>query len=164
MKVTVFSVEKLIIHNLWHSWECVNLNFVLPYNCCMFSIVMYLKMYQLTNLAHLGRHHTNFCAVMQCFIGSVWNVAHTLLQSCGQTLNCAQTPMWFNSFSLVFQRGFKKNENKCCLFGLSFTRSNVLFSYINFTFPQTSKCFLSNGINNMYILASSPELQALRFG
>jgi hypothetical protein len=45
---------------------------------------------------------------------------------------------------------------------LSFTRSNVLFSYINLTFPQTSKCFLSNGIKN--ILASGPELQVVRFG
>jgi hypothetical protein len=40
----------------------------------------------------------------------------------------------------------------------------VTFSYIPFTFPQTSKCFLSNGINNMHILASGPELQAVRFG
>ena len=40
----------------------------------------------------------------------------------------------------------------------------VLFSYINFTFPQTSKCFLSNGIKNMHILASGPELQTVIFG
>uniref|UniRef100_A0A4W5P2B6 VWFA domain-containing protein n=1 Tax=Hucho hucho TaxID=62062 RepID=A0A4W5P2B6_9TELE len=40
----------------------------------------------------------------------------------------------------------------------------VIFSYINFTFPQTSKCFLSNGIKNMHILASGPKLQAVRFG
>uniref|UniRef100_A0A4W5LGJ4 Somatolactin alpha n=1 Tax=Hucho hucho TaxID=62062 RepID=A0A4W5LGJ4_9TELE len=35
----------------------------------------------------------------------------------------------------------------------------VIFSYIPFTFPQTSKCFLSNGTKNMHILASGPELQ-----
>ena len=40
----------------------------------------------------------------------------------------------------------------------------VIFSYINLTFPQTSKCFLSNGTKNIYILASAPELQAGRFG
>ena len=50
-------------------------------------------------------------------------------------------------------------------FVFSFTRSEcVIFSYIHFTFPQTSKCFLSNGIKNMHILASGPELQAVRFG
>lgn len=37
----VFSIGKLIIHHLWHYWECVNLN-VLPY-ICMFSEVMYLN-------------------------------------------------------------------------------------------------------------------------
>ena len=40
----------------------------------------------------------------------------------------------------------------------------VIFSYIPFTFPHTPKCFLSNGTNNMLILASGPELQAVRFG
>ena len=40
----------------------------------------------------------------------------------------------------------------------------VLFSYISFTFPQNTKCFFSNGTNNMHILASGPELQAFRFG
>jgi hypothetical protein len=39
-----------------------------------------------------------------------------------------------------------------------------MFSYIQFTFPQTSKFFLSNGTKNMHILASGPELQAVRFG
>ena len=36
--------------------------------------------------------------------------------------------------------------------------------HIHFTFPQTSKCFLSNGINNMHILVSGSDLQAVRFG
>jgi hypothetical protein len=31
-------------------------------------------------------------------------------------------------------------------------------------FHKLEKCFLSNGINNMHILASGPELQAIRFG
>ena len=38
-----------------------------------------------------------------------------------------------------------------------------MFSYIPFTFPQSSKCFLSNGVKNMNILASGPELQTVRF-
>jgi hypothetical protein len=41
-------------------------------------------------------------------------------------------------------------------FSLSFTRSDVLFSYINFTFPQTSKCLQE--------YASGSELQVVRFG
>jgi hypothetical protein len=47
-------------------------------------------------------------------------------------------------------------------FVLSLTKC-VIFSYMNFTFPQTSTCFLSNGIKNMLILASGPDLQAVRF-
>jgi hypothetical protein len=43
-------------------------------------------------------------------------------------------------------------------------RPALIFSYIHFTFPQSSKCFLSNGINNMHILDSGPELQAGRCG
>jgi hypothetical protein len=39
----------------------------------------------------------------------------------------------------------------------------VTLSYIPFTFPQHSKCFLSNGTKNMHSLASGPELQAVRF-
>ena len=39
---------------------------------------------------------------------------------------------------------------------LSSNRSIVLFSYIPFTFPQTLKCFLSNGITNMHTIASGP--------
>ena len=39
----------------------------------------------------------------------------------------------------------------------------VIFSCIQFTFPQTSKCFLSNGAKNMHILASGLELHAVRF-
>ena len=37
----------------------------------------------------------------------------------------------------------------------------VILAYIQFTVPQTSKCFLSNGSKNMHILASGPELQAV---
>ena len=40
----------------------------------------------------------------------------------------------------------------------------VILSNIPFTFPQTTKCFLSNGTKNMHILASGPEQQAVRFG
>ena len=42
--------------------------------------------------------------------------------------------------------------------------SCVIFSYIPFTFPQTSKLFLSNSIKKMHILALGPELQAFRCG
>ena len=41
---------------------------------------------------------------------------------------------------------------------------SVVFSYIPFAFPQTTKCLLSNGTKTMHILASGPELQAVRFG
>jgi hypothetical protein len=50
------------------------------------------------------------------------------------------------------------------VFVLSFTRSIVLNYPTPFTFPQTSKCFLSNGNKNMHTLASGPDLQAVRFG
>ena len=40
----------------------------------------------------------------------------------------------------------------------------VIFSYMLFTFTQTSECFLSNGTKNMHIPGSVPELQAVRFG
>ena len=62
---------------------------------------------------------------------------------------------------------FFKFEKKTCMFFLCiifYQIKCVIFSYINFPFPQTSKCFLSNGINNMHIFASGPELQAVRFG
>ena len=36
-------VYKLMSHHVRHSWECVNLHFVLPYHFCIFSIVMYLN-------------------------------------------------------------------------------------------------------------------------
>jgi hypothetical protein len=49
----------------------------------------------------------------------------------------------------------------CMIFYQSYC---VIFSYILFTFPQTSKCFLWNGTNKMHILASGPELLAVRFG
>ena len=76
-----------------------------------------------------------------------------------------------DGLSLAFQRWWYKKiqNNGCFFFVLYFTRSNVLysptlFSYISFTFPQTSKCFLSNGTKNMHFLASGPKLQAVRFG
>ena len=40
----------------------------------------------------------------------------------------------------------------------------MCYILLHFSFPQTSMCFLSNGIKNMHILASGPELQAVRFG
>ena len=40
----------------------------------------------------------------------------------------------------------------------------LYYPYIHFTFPQTSKCFISNGTKNMHILASGPELQQLDLG
>ena len=55
-------------------------------------------------------------------------------------------------FLLHFEDGIIFYQIKC-----------VIFSNINFTFPQTLKCFLSNGIKNVHVLASGPELQAVRF-
>ena len=69
------------------------------------------------------------------------------------------------AFHLHFKDGIKEIQQKnifflCIIFYQIYC---VIFSYIHFTFPQTSKCFLSNGTNNMHILASGPELQAVRF-
>jgi hypothetical protein len=67
---------------------------------------------------------------------------------------------------MAFLLHFKDDGTKKYVFFffvvLSFTRPFVLYSP-TFTFPQTSKCFLSNGANNPHILASGPELKAVRF-
>ena len=56
-------------------------------------------------------------------------------------------------------------KNKMYVFFIILSKPDLLlFSYIQFTFTQTSECFLSNGIKNMHILGSVPELQAVRFG
>ena len=59
----------------------------------------------------------------------------------------------------------KKTENVCLFPCIIFYQIYcVIFSYIQFTFPQHSECFLSNDTKNMHILASEPELQAVRLG
>ena len=59
----------------------------------------------------------------------------------------------------------KTNNPQKMFYVLSFTRSNVLYSPTLIShWAQTSNCFLSYGINNMHILASGPEIQAVRFG
>jgi hypothetical protein len=45
-----------------------------------------------------------------------------------------------------------------------FTRSNVLYSPTFISHFHKRQCSLSNGFKNMHILASGPELQAVRFG
>ena len=82
---------------------------------------------------------------------------------CGQHLNCTWAGIIHYVLSPAFQRWYKKKT----FFGGGFIFYHiycVIFSHIPFTFPQTSKCFLSNGTTNMHIFASGPELQAVRFG
>ena len=68
------------------------------------------------------------------------------------------------AFLLYFKDdGTKKNTKENLIFSLYYLYS-VIFSYIPFTFTQTSECFLSNETKNMHILGSRPELQAVRFG
>ena len=106
--------------------------------------------------------HTKSLVVHSFFKLSIWNVAHTL-PSCGHYRNYNQSDAIIVTFLLHFKDGGKKTM--VSFFVFSSTRSIVLYSpYIQFTFPQTPKCLLSNGTNNMYIFASGPELQAVRFG
>ena len=81
-------VYKQIFDHERDSWEKLNC-FFLAWRVCMLSIVMYLKMYQLTNSAHLGRLYTKYCPVLQGITGSIWNFAHTLLPSSDQHLHWA---------------------------------------------------------------------------
>ena len=74
------------------------------------------------------------------------DAAAILWSKCILQLGCNNTLWSFSCISKIFYQIY-------C----------VIFSYIPFTFPQTSKCFLSNGTKNMHILASGPELQAVRF-
>ena len=71
------------------------------------------------------------------------------------------------AFLLHFKDDGTKNNKIMHVFflGIIFYQiSCIILSYIHFTFPQTSKCVLSNGIKNMHILASGPELQQLYLG
>ena len=69
------------------------------------------------------------------------------------------------AFHLHFKDdGTKKIQNDIFFCMIFYQIYCVIFYYIPFRFPQTSKCFLSNGTKNMNILASGPELQAVRFG
>ena len=56
----------------------------------------------------------------------------------------------------------QKIQNNGCFLSLYYLLPDLLY-YIPYTFPQTSKCFHSNGTKNMHILALGPELQAVRF-
>jgi hypothetical protein len=85
----------------------------------------------------------------------------------GQNLNCTWAGIIHYSLSLAFQRWwYKKIQNNgvfslCVIFYQIYC---VIFFEIPFTFPQFSKCFLSNGTNSMHILYSGLDLQAVRFG
>jgi hypothetical protein len=68
------------------------------------------------------------------------------------------------TFPLHFKDGGRKRLVGFFLCILFYQIYCVIFSYIQFTFPQTPKYFISNGTKNMHILASGPELQAVRFG
>ena len=104
---------------------------------------------------------------MQWFIGSVYSLLCTytaaiLWPKSKLCLGWNNTSCLFSCISImIVQRKYQKTD---LYFFVSFTKSNVIFAYIHFTFPQTSKCFLSNGIMNMHILASGPELQAVKCG
>ena len=64
------------------------------------------------------------------------------------------------TFLLHFKDGGKKTP-----VGFFFVFSSILLYSPTFNSHfQTSKCFLSNGIKNMHILASGPELRTVRFG
>jgi nucleoside recognition membrane protein YjiH len=68
------------------------------------------------------------------------------------------------AFLLHFKDDGKKTYKTTVVFFLCILFQQiycVIFSYIPFTCPLTSTCFLSK---NMRILASCPELQAVRFG
>ena len=66
-------------------------------------------------------------------------------------------------FLLHFKDGGRKKV--IIFFVFSSTRYVVFYSpTFNLHFHKLQKCFLSNGTKNMHILASGPELQAVRFG
>ena len=89
---------------------------------------------------------------------------HILLPSSGKNLNCSRAGIIQCGLSLAIQR-YKILKKSCFFLRIIFYQIYcVIFFYIQFTFPQTSKCFFSNGIKNMHILASGLELQAVRFG
>jgi hypothetical protein len=84
-----------------------------------------------------------------------------------QNLNCTWAGITHYGLFLAFQRSwYEKIQKKGCFFLciIFYQIYCVIFSYIPFTFPQTSKCFLSNGTKNMHILASESELHTVRFG
>jgi hypothetical protein len=113
----------------------------------------------------LGSVDIQFWKEMQWFIGSVKMFAHTLLPSSDQNLNSTWAWIIHYGLSLAFQRWwYKKNTKERLFFSLYYLLPDLLFPYIPFTFPHTSKCFLSYSTKNMHILASGPELQAGRFG
>jgi hypothetical protein len=109
--------------------------------------------------------HTKCHVACLYFKLSVWNFAHTLLvDTIGITIRVMAR---YATFLLHFKHGGKKTlfKNSCfdlCIF--FYQIYCVIFSYVQFTFPQTSKYFLSNGTNKIHGLASGPELQAVRFG
>jgi hypothetical protein len=65
---------------------------------------------------------------------------------------------------MAFRLHFKDDGTKITKVLLFCVTLLCYILYFPFTFPQTSKCFLKNGTKNMLILASWPELQAVRFG
>ena len=90
------------------------------------------------------------------------------MPSSGQNINCTWAGIIHYGLYFAFQRRWYKKIYKImfffCLCIIFYQICCVIFSYIPFTFPYTSKCFRLNGTKNMYILASGPELLAVRFG
>ena len=96
-----------------------------------------------------------------------WNIEHRVLAPCGSHRNCILGARlhYFPTLSIV--RAWALKIKKFCLVFLwifSYHIYCVIGSYTILTFLRTSKCFRTNGINYMHILASRPEQQTLYFG
>ena len=113
---------------------------------------------------HLGDFTLN---VLQLAHTSSYPSEHTRHKHCCHLVDTIGITTRVNAGTGTFLLHFKDGGRKKTCFVLChffYQIYCVIFSYIQFTFPQTSKCFLSNGTKNIHILASGPELQAVRFG
>ena len=97
-----------------------------------------------------------------------WNLEHKLLAPYGSHRNCILGARIHYAPILSIVRAWalqKKSEFQLVELWIFFYHIYcVTVSYIILTFIQTSKCFPSNGTNDMHILASGPEQQAVYFG
>ena len=121
-------------------------------------------MYNFTNLAtwvHLG-----YLCGTPGWLHDKCHVAHSFWKL-SISLKLSPSSYLYVCFIVHFKDDDTKIKIKnVCFFSLYYLNLIycVIFSYIQFTFTQTSECFLSNETKNMHILGSVPELQAVRFG